>query len=102
MKIVKVVEKTIPLGSAIANSYINFSSMTGSLVAVVTDVYRDGKPIVGYGFNSIGRYACTSILRDRMIPKIQNAAPEELYSEDGANIDPFKIHKLLKKNEKPD
>ena len=101
MKIVKVVEKTIPLGSAIANSYINFSSMTGSLVAVVTDVYRDGKPIVGYGFNSIGRYACTSILRDRMIPKIQNAAPEELYSEDGANIDPFKIHKLLKKNEKP-
>ena len=101
MKIVKVVEKTVPLGSAIANSYINFSSMTGSVVAVVTDVYRDGKPIVGYGFNSIGRYACTSILRDRMIPKILNAAAEELYTEDGTNIDPFKVHKLLKKNEKP-
>ncbi len=29
--------------------------MTLSLVAVVTDVVRDGKPVVGFGFNSTAR-----------------------------------------------
>lgn len=101
MKITKILEKTVPFGSAIANSYINFNSMTGSVVAIVTDVMREGKPIVGYGFNSIGRYAPTSILRDRMIPKIMNAEPDRVYEQDGKNIDPFKIHTLLKSNEKP-
>ena len=101
MKITNMVEKTVPFGSAIANSYINFNSMTGSVVAIVTDAVRDGRPVVGYGFNSIGRYAPTSILRDRMIPKVMNAKPEDVYEADGSNIDPFKIHKLLKSNEKP-
>ncbi|MDR3258767.1 MAG: hypothetical protein LBT51_04035 [Fusobacteriaceae bacterium] len=101
MKITSIIEKTVPLGSAIANSYINFSMMTGSIIAIVTDVVRDGKQIIGYGFNSIGRYACTSILRDRMIGKILNADPIDVYDEDMSNIDPFKVHKLLKKNEKP-
>ena len=101
MRIVKVIEKTVPFGSNIANSYVNFKTMTGSVVAIVTDVFRDGKPIIGYGFNSIGRYAPTSILHDRMIPKMMNAKPEEIYEDDGSNIDPMKVHKLLKSNEKP-
>jgi L-alanine-DL-glutamate epimerase-like enolase superfamily enzyme len=101
MKIVKIVEKTVKSGSNIANSYINFKDMTDSIVAIVTDVIRDGKPVIGYGFPSIGRYAPTSILRDRMIPKLMNAAPEDVYTEDGSNLDPFKINTLLKKNEKP-
>lgn len=101
MRIVEIREKTVPFGSKIANSYINFSQMTGSVVAIKTDVIREGKPIIGYGFNSIGRYACSSILRDRMIPKIMNAKPESIYTEDGENLDPFKIYKILKSNEKP-
>ena len=101
MKIVKMVEKTVPFGSNIANSYVNFKSMTGSVVVIVTDVVRNGKPVIGYGFNSIGRYAPTSILRDRMLPKIMDADPKDICNEDRSNLDPVKIHKLLKSNEKP-
>lgn len=101
MKFVKIVEKTVPFGSAIANSYINFSQMTGSIVAVVTDVIKEGKPVIGYGFNSIGRYAVSSILRERMIPKLLNSKTKDLLNEDGSNFDPFKINTILKSNEKP-
>lgn len=101
MKIVNIIEKTISFGSSISNSYINFKQMTGSIVAIITDVVRDGKPVIGYGFNSIGRYAPTSILRDRMIPRLLNAKPDEILNEDGSNIDPFKVYKLLTSNEKP-
>lgn len=101
MRIVNVIEKTVPFGSAIANSYISFSQMTGSIVAIVTDVIRDGKPVIGYGFNSIGRYAPRSILTDRMIPRLLNAEPKDILTEDESNLDPFKINAILKKNEKP-
>ena len=66
MRIVKITEKTVQFGSAIANSYISFSKMTNSIVAIVTDVMRDGKPVIGYGFPSIGRYAPKMCIRDRM------------------------------------
>ena len=56
MKIIDIRESTRPIGSQIRNAYIDFSKMTLSLVAVLTDVVRDGKPVVGYGFNSNGRY----------------------------------------------
>jgi D(-)-tartrate dehydratase len=56
MRIIEIREKTVPIASAIANAYIDFSKMTCSLVAVVTDVHRNGNPVVGYGFNSNGRY----------------------------------------------
>src|SRR5260370_829155 len=56
MRIVDIRERTAPIASPIANAYIDFSKMTCSVVAVVTDVVRDGKPVVGYGFNSNGRY----------------------------------------------
>ena len=99
MKVVNIIEKTIPFGTKIANAYVNFSAMTGSVVAIVTDVIKNGKPVVGYGFNSIGRYAPTSILRDRMIPKLMNN--DDIYTEDKSNLDPFKIYNILKSNEKP-
>ena len=56
MRIVDVCEITKPISSPIRNAYIDFSKMTASLVAVVTDVNRDGRRVVGYGFNSNGRY----------------------------------------------
>src|SRR3954469_7179223 len=56
MRIVDVREITQPIASPIRNAYIDFSKMTTSLVAVVTDVVRDGRPVIGYGFNSNGRY----------------------------------------------
>ncbi|GAG16151.1 unnamed protein product, partial [marine sediment metagenome] len=72
-----------------------------SAVAVVSDVVRDGKPVIGYGFNSNGRYAQEGILNDRMIPRLSNAQPEELLTDDGSNFDPFKAWQLMMTNEKP-
>ncbi|MDQ2945448.1 MAG: mandelate racemase, partial [Acidobacteriota bacterium] len=56
VRITDVREVTRPIGSDIRNAYIDFSTMTVSLVAVVTDAVRDGVRVVGYGFNSNGRY----------------------------------------------
>jgi hypothetical protein len=50
MRIVDVREITQPIASPIRNAYIDFSKMTASLVAVVTNVVRDGRRVVGYGF----------------------------------------------------
>jgi D(-)-tartrate dehydratase len=56
IRIIDVREVTKPIASAIRNAYIDFSKMTTSLVAVVTNVERNGRRVVGYGFNSNGRY----------------------------------------------
>ncbi|MGB0085030.1 MAG: enolase C-terminal domain-like protein [Rhodomicrobiaceae bacterium] len=63
MKIVEIRDAVVPIASDIRNAYIDFSKMTASIVAVVTDVIRDGKPVVGYGFNSNGRYGASEDLR---------------------------------------
>ena len=76
MKITRIREATAPIASEIRNAFISFSTMTVSLVAVETDVVRDGKPVIGYGFTSNGRYAQGGILRDRFIPRIMAADPE--------------------------
>ena len=101
MKIVEIREKTIPISSPIRNAYIDFSKMTLSLVAVITDVIRDGKPVVGYGFNSNGRYGQGKLMRERFIPRILEANPESLIDDSGKNLDPHKIWNTMFTNEKP-
>jgi len=101
MRIVNIAEKTVPFASAIRNSVVDFSQMTGSVVALVSDKVRDGKPLVGYGFNSIGRYAVSSLLRDRFIPRLLNAPQGSLLDDAGRNLDPFKVKDCLMRNEKP-
>jgi L-alanine-DL-glutamate epimerase-like enolase superfamily enzyme len=101
MRIVEIREVTAPIASSIANAYIDFSKMTLSLVAVVTDVVRDGRPVVGYGFNSNGRYGQGGLIRERFAPRILEAAPETLIDEAGENLDPHKIWAAMMKNEKP-
>jgi hypothetical protein len=57
MRIVEIRECAIPLKSSLRNSSFDFSEMTTSVVAVITDVVREGKPVAGFAFNSTGRYA---------------------------------------------
>ena len=64
MRILAVREKTVRLGSATRNSSIGFGAMTASAIAVRTDVVRNGKPVVGLAFDSIGRYGHGGLLRD--------------------------------------
>jgi D(-)-tartrate dehydratase len=101
MKITDVIEKTFPISSPIRNAYIDFSGMTLSAVAVVTDVVIGGQPVTGYGFNSNGRYAQGALLRERVIPRLLQADPAALVSADGSNLDPFRIWDIMMANEKP-
>jgi L-alanine-DL-glutamate epimerase-like enolase superfamily enzyme len=101
MKILEIREKTVSIASPIANAYIDFSKMTCSVVAVVTDVVRDGKRVVGYGFNSNGRYGQGALMRDRFIDRVLEADPASLVDEANDNLNPFAIWKTLMTNEKP-
>lgn len=101
MRIVDIREKTVSIASPIANAYIDFSKMTCSVVAVVTDVMRDGKPVVGYGFNSNGRYGQGALMRDRFLARVLEADPATLVDAEHDNLDPFAIWKTLMTNEKP-
>jgi L-alanine-DL-glutamate epimerase-like enolase superfamily enzyme len=101
MRIVDIREKTASIASPIANAYIDFSKMTCSVVAVVTDVIRDGKPVVGYGFNSNGRYGQGALMRERFIPRVLDADPRTLVDDANGNLDPFAIWAAMMSNEKP-
>ena len=100
MRIVDIREATKPIKSNIRNAYIDFSKMTLSLVAVITDVIRDGKPVVGYGFNSNGRYGQGALIRERFRPRVLEAKPESLL-DDAGNLDCEKIWACMMTNEKP-
>ena len=101
MRIVDVREITQPIASPIRNAYIDFSKMTTSLVAVVTDVVREGRPVVGYGFNSNGRYGQGGLIRERFRGRILDAPPETLLDAERDNIDPAKVWAAMMTNEKP-
>jgi D(-)-tartrate dehydratase len=101
MKIIDIRETVVPIKSKIANAYIDFSQMTVSVLALITDVMRNGKKVVGFGFNSNGRYAPSGLLRDRFIPRLKTAKPETITDHTSENLDPFRIWDVLMKNEKP-
>lgn len=101
MRIVRILEQTVPLASKIRNAVIDFSQMTASIVAVVTDIRRDGRPVIGFGFNSNGRYGQAGILRERIIPRVMAAEPGALLDEAGTNLDPFRVWQVAMSNEKP-
>ena len=101
MRIVDVVEVTKPIASPIRNAYIDFTKMTTSLVAVVTDVVRDGRRVVGYGFNSNGRYGQGGLIRERFRDRILEADGASLMNDAGTNLDPHRIWATMMANEKP-
>jgi D(-)-tartrate dehydratase len=100
MRIVDIRETAIPIESQLANSSFDFSEMTTSVVAVITDVKRNGRPVAGFAFNSTGRYACGAQMRARFIPRILKADPETLVDAAGANLDPERILACMMQREK--
>src|SRR2546430_7810670 len=101
VRIVDVCEITKPISSPIRNAYIDFSKMTTSLVAVVTDAVHHGRRVVGYGFNSNGRYGQGGLIRGRFAPRIMYASPASLLDETGANLDPDRVWAAMMSNENP-
>ena len=101
IRITDIREITKPISSPIRNAYIDFSKMTSSLVAVVTNVERNGRRVVGYGFNSNGRYGQGGLIRERFAPRILEADPRSLLDATGDNLDPDRIWACMMTNEKP-
>jgi L-alanine-DL-glutamate epimerase-like enolase superfamily enzyme len=101
VRILELREVTKPISSPIRNAYIDFTKMTASLVAVVTDVVRDGRRVIGYGFNSNGRYGQGGLIRERFADRILQAEPKSLLDDAGTNLDPHRIWAAMMMNEKP-
>lgn len=100
MRIKEIREKAIKLRTNLRNAAFAFDEMTTSVVAVITDVVRNGKPVTGYAFNSTGRYACGAQMRDRFIPRLMKANGEDVTLDPKA-FDPDKILAAMMKAEKP-
>jgi L-alanine-DL-glutamate epimerase-like enolase superfamily enzyme len=101
LRVVDIREIVVPIKSQIRNAFIDFSQMTVSVLALITDVVRDGKPVVGFGFNSNGRYAPSGLLRDRFIPRLKAAETCALLNDAQDNFDPVRVWDVLMRNEKP-
>lgn len=100
-QIVEIRETSVPIRSEIRNAFIDFRQMTASVVALITNVERDGRPVIGYGFNSNGRYAPSGLLHERFIPRLQEADPESLLDDSGDNLQPQRAWEILMTGEKP-
>ncbi|MCP5180189.1 MAG: mandelate racemase [Pseudomonadales bacterium] len=101
MRIVELRELTVPLEGRVANAVVNFSAHTVSLVAAISDQYRNGRPVVGLAFNSIGRFGQSGILRERLFPRVLSADPEALLNPETGCFDPARVAEVAMRNEKP-
>tara|TARA_Y100001935_G_scaffold208826_1_gene178481 strand:- start:355 stop:1521 length:1167 start_codon:yes stop_codon:yes gene_type:complete len=101
MKIIEIQEKTVPISSDIQNAYISFKKMDCSVIAIKTNVKKDGKFITGYGFHSNGRYAVSELLTKRFLPRLRDCKSEDILNDEGDNFSPEKIWQILMQNEKP-
>ena len=99
MRIASVRDGVVPIASAIANAYIDFSKMTASVVAVTVEDGQ-GRSATGYGFNSNGRYAQPGLLRERFIPRLLGT-PEAALSHGDGGLDPAGAWVAMMRNEKP-
>ncbi|WP_321900052.1 enolase C-terminal domain-like protein [Burkholderia cepacia] len=99
MRITDIRERTIPV-SRYADPAIPSGGLTTSVVALTTDVVRDGRPVTGYGYASVGRFAQGGLIRERFAPRLL-AAADALADEAGTNLDPFRAWHAMMAGEKP-
>jgi L-alanine-DL-glutamate epimerase-like enolase superfamily enzyme len=99
VRIVEVRERSVSI-SRYADASLPSAGLTTSAVALFTDVARDGRPVVGYGFASMGRYAQGGLIRERFAPRLLSAPDADLVDADGRNIDPFRAWTVMMAGEK--
>ncbi|MGC7406909.1 enolase C-terminal domain-like protein [Pandoraea pneumonica] len=100
MRITAIRECTIPV-SRYSDPAIASGGLTTSLVAVTTDVIRDGKPVIGYGYASIGRFGQGGLIRERFAPRLLAATDRDLADDNGSNLDPIRAWTVMMNGEKP-
>jgi L-alanine-DL-glutamate epimerase-like enolase superfamily enzyme len=99
MRIVDITERAVAI-SRYADPAIPSGGLTTSIVALTTDAIRDGRPVIGFGFASIGRFAQSGLIGERFAPRLREAG-EAIASEDGGNLDPFRGWAAMMRGEKP-
>ncbi len=99
VRILHTSELTVPLRGDITNAVVNFAEHTVSLVALVSDQAMGGRPVIGIGFNSIGRFGQSGILRERIFPRLLAADPEALMRD--GELSPAASAATAMRNEKP-
>jgi len=99
MKLIAIHEATLPIGTAMRNASIAFDQMTASALVIRTDQSMGGQALVGLAFDSIGRYGKGGLLRERFIPRLLAAPPQELLDANG-HIDPQRCLSVLMRGEK--
>jgi len=81
MRIVGIQERSVAI-SRYRDPSIPSGDLTTSIVAMTTDVIRAGRPVVGYGFSSIGRFAQSGLIRERFAPRLLSAGDTDLANDD--------------------
>jgi len=99
LKITAILERRVPI-SRYADPTIPPGGLDTSAVAVVTDVIKDGAPVVGFGFASIGRFAQGGLIRERFAPRLI-AAGDALSDPETGNLDPDRAWAAMMTGEKP-
>jgi L-alanine-DL-glutamate epimerase-like enolase superfamily enzyme len=100
MRVVNVLESPLPV-SRYADPAIASGRLDTSVVAVVTDVVRNGCPVVGLGYGSVGRYAQSGLIRERFAPRLLLAQDGAFADASGTNLNPFCAWRAMMAGEKP-
>lgn len=99
MRITAVRECTVQLAANTRNASIGFGAMTASALCIETDGVRNGRPLTGLAFDSIGRYGHGGLLRERFIPRLLAADPAR-YDDGNGGIDPYRAWDVVMADEK--
>ena len=100
MRIIDVRESPVCI-SRYRDPSLPSGGLTTSIVALITDVIREGGPVIGYGFGSIGRFAQSGLIRERFAPRLLAADDAALRDAAGSNLDPFRAWDVMMTAEKP-
>jgi L-alanine-DL-glutamate epimerase-like enolase superfamily enzyme len=100
VRITGIDETTIVMPSPNRNANLSFAAMTASAVVVRTDAMRNGRPLLGLGFDSIGRYGHGALARERFIPRLLAASPND-YCDANGRLDPTHAFAVMMRDEKP-
>src|SRR5271166_5617007 len=98
MRIIKVRNLTFPI-SRYEDRVIPSGGLTTSAVAIRTDEVTEGRPIVGLGFASIGRFGQHGLIDERFAPRLLAAEERELVDESG-RLDPVRAWQVMMRGEK--
>lgn len=101
MKITDIRQRTFPLSAPMRNAGISYGEMTASVVVVETDVARGGAPLVGLGFDSIGRYGHGALTMERFAPRLLAADADAYCVAPDGGLDPVAAWDIVMANEKP-